>query len=384
MTDQLKILHIYSDWKWTGPSEPVLNLCVGLKKNGHQVTLACLESPERISGRTLAGEAQRRQVPVLVLKDTRKLTGFLSIFRNINKVKTWLNDHPIDIVHTHSPLDNYIGGKAARKSGHDPVLIRTNHHGFPLDGSLRNKMLMEVYTDGYLTLSEKLLESDRLTMGISPEKSWWVNSAVDPERFRPESVTKNLRSSLGIPDGAVVGGIVARMQRHRRFDVLLKAVALAVKQIPDLKIVIIGRGTNREEVAIQPAKKLGLEQNVIFAGYLKDDYINTVGVFDFGLFLVPGSDGSCRAVRELMALGKPMIVAYRGILPEMVEDGRQGIVVKDTPENLAEAIIRMAKDQDLRARYGAAAREKAVRGFSLDQSIKQTEQIYQQVLQKKH
>ncbi|MCK5577990.1 MAG: glycosyltransferase family 4 protein, partial [Planctomycetes bacterium] len=322
MTDQLKILHIYSDWKWTGPSEPVLNLCVGLKKNGHQVTLACLESPERISGRTLAGEAQRRQVPVLVLKDTRKLTGFLSIFRNINKVKTWLNDHPIDIVHTHSPLDNYIGGKAARKSGHDPVLIMTNHHGFPLDGSLRNKMLMEVYTDGYLTLSGKLLEADRLTMGVSPEKSWWVNSAVDPERFRPESVTKDLRSSLGIPDGAVVGGIVARMQRHRRFDVLLKAVALAVKQIPDLKIVIIGRGTNREEVAIQPAKKLGLEQNVIFAGYLKDDYINTVGVFDFGLFLVPGSDGSCRAVRELMALGKPMIVAHRGILPEMVEDGR--------------------------------------------------------------
>ncbi|MEK7449692.1 MAG: glycosyltransferase family 4 protein [Planctomycetota bacterium] len=380
MNSALKILHLYSDWKWTGPSEPVFNLCLGLKQKGHDVTLACWDSPSHYQGRTLPQEAETHHLAVLKFNESGKLTGFFTTLKNIKKLRSWIARHPVDIIHTHSALDNYLAGKSVVKISPRPFILRSNHHGFPLEPTWRNRSLMKRYADGYLTFSPKLLESDRQIFKLSPERSWWINGAVNIMQFHPAVVKNNLRSKWGIPDTAVVGGMVARIQRHRRFDIFLKAISLAVREIPELKILIIGRGTRQSELAIEPAKQMGLAKNIIFTGHLKDDYIDALALIDFGIFLVPGSDGSCRAVRELMALGKPMIVAKRGLLPEIVENEKEGLVVEDTPENLAGAMVRLSKDAHLRSQYGAAARTRTLKDFSLENQVEQVEQIYRQIL----
>jgi glycosyltransferase involved in cell wall biosynthesis len=99
-------------------------------------------------------------------------------------------------------------------------------------------------------------------------------------------------------------------------------------------------------------------------GYIGgEDYPRALACFDLKVFLVPGSDGTCRAVREAMAMGIPVVSSRRGILPEIVRDGQDGLVVDDDVEPLAAAITRLAADPALRARMGQAAIERARTDF---------------------
>ncbi|MCP4363881.1 MAG: glycosyltransferase family 4 protein, partial [Planctomycetes bacterium] len=88
----------------------------------------------------------------------------------------------------------------------------------------------------------------------------------------------------------------------------------------------------------------------------------------------------CRAVREAMAMGLPIIAARRGMLPEIVEHEMNGLVVDDTPENLAEAIERLASDESLRRRMAETSRRLAIERFSLDKEAQDVEAVYKALL----
>lgn len=101
---------------------------------------------------------------------------------------------------------------------------------------------------------------------------------------------------------------------------------------------------------------------------------------DIFVFLMAGSDGTARALREAMAMGKPAIVADRGILPELVEDGVSGLVIKDSPEKLAEATLQLLRHPELRKAMGEAAYQKAHREFRLDRQGEAIERFYQEMI----
>lgn len=167
------------------------------------------------------------------------------------------------------------------------------------------------------------------------------------------------------------------MQTHRRFEVLLEAVRRAVAEAPRLRLVVIGRGTNQETVAREPARRLGLGEVVRFPGYLDgDDYVAALAGLDAKIFLVPGSDGSCRAVREALAMGKPVVAARRGMLVEIVRDGETGLLVDDEPEALARALARLAGDGEARRRMGEAAGREARERFSIAAVAAEVVRIY--------
>lgn len=184
---------------------------------------------------------------------------------------------------------------------------------------------------------------------------------------------------MGIPPEAFVVGIVARMQRHRHYDDLFEAVRrLAVENV---RVIVVGRGTRQEEVGREPVRRLGLEGRVHFVGYVQgEDYVGILNAFDVMVFLVPGSDGTCRAVREAMAMGKPPVVAARGMLAEIVEDGKEGFVVDGSVEGLAEALLRLAKNRALARGLGRAARERAVLRYSLEAQAREVHAVYANLL----
>ena len=121
---------------------------------------------------------------------------------------------------------------------------------------------------------------------------------------------------------------------------------------------------------------MGLADNIFFTGYQLHGYPEMLAALDLKVFLVPGSDGSCRAVREAMAMGKPVIVANRGMLPEIVEDGVSGLVVEDTPENLARAISLLVRDKQLRLAMGKEARKKMFEECNLSRQLDKVEEVY--------
>jgi len=159
---------------------------------------------------------------------------------------------------------------------------------------------------------------------------------------------------------------VARVQPHRRFELLWEGLARAKARGTRVRVLLIGRGTSFEEVAAEPVRRLGLEDVVTFPGYLRGvDYASTLGALDAQLFLVPGSDPTCRALREGMALGVPSLVTRRGLLPDLVADGASGLLFDETPEALAAALARLAADRALRDRLGEGARARA-EAFDVD------------------
>jgi glycosyltransferase involved in cell wall biosynthesis len=80
-----------------------------------------------------------------------------------------------------------------------------------------------------------------------------------------------------------------------------------------------------------------------------------------------------------MALGKPVVAARTGMLPELVDDERTGLLADPTPEALAAAFRRLAGDAGLRERMGRAAREKATASFQLDRQAEAVEAAYGEI-----
>ena len=375
----MKILHIYSDWKWTGPSEPILNLCSGLIKSGQVVHLACLQAPTSdSSSRNLPAKAEESGIKTLLLSPLPKYFPFLAIRQNIKKLAGHIDsEHGFDIIHCHSSMDHFYAYRI-RRHYKNIKIIRTNHKGFPLELSYSNKFLLKYAADGYITLSKNLAEIDCKNFSLAQESVTAIGGAVDPAPARRGWV--NIRTGLGLKEGDVVVGVAARVQRHRRFKIIIEAMKLVVKEMPNVKLLIIGRGTHYDELVTKPVKELNLGDNVISAGYRNEDYFDIINIFDFGVYLVPGSDGSCRAALEMMVMGKPLIVARRGVLPEIVDNNQSGLVIDDTAENLAQAILHLARDKELVDRFSEQARLKMTNEFSQEVAVKATTDFYHKVM----
>jgi glycosyltransferase involved in cell wall biosynthesis len=356
----MRVLHLFGDWKWTGPSEPVLDLCEELRALGVKADLACMTPPED-AAKSLPERARARGIePRLDFCLKRSLSPFQNLC-DVKKVAAACADY--DLVHAHFSHDQIIGGMGARRAGRVKIL-RTNHKAVPTPVNLASKWLMRRFTDGYFTCSRAALDADVAAFGL---RGWRLDPGMRLDRF----------PAVDTPHEGFVVGVVARMQRHRRFDVLLEGIRHC--KVPDLRVLVVGRGTHMEEVAVEPARRLGLT-NVSFTGYLGDKYLETVGSFDALLFLVPGSDGTCRAIREAMCLGKAVIGARRGMIPEIVDHGRTGLVVDDTPENLARAIEELAADRERCRALGRAGREKALACYDVRRQAAQVKAAYESLL----
>ena len=204
-----------------------------------------------------------------------------------------------------------------------------------------------------------------------------VDIPVDLDRFRPFDKSARLLAEFGLTADTPVGGIVARVQKHRNFSQLLEAVEQVIKVIPDFKFLIVGRGTHIDTVARQPVRRRGLDRNIIFTGYRQDDYRDVLNLFDYKIFLVPGSDGSCRAVREALACGKPVIAARKGILPELIHDGKTGLLIEENPADLARAMITMTSDRQFRGQCSRAARQYAETVLNPQKYINKVVAVYE-------
>jgi glycosyltransferase involved in cell wall biosynthesis len=357
----MKILHLYSNHKWTGPADHALNLVSWLKHRSEvNVFFAC--GRRRWLQNHLLKKASERGISCL---DGVFLNKHLNwkVIPDIFSLKKLVVRKGIHLIHSHQENDTLT----AVLAGFGQCLIRTCYEGEPFPLSNRQRFMLG-RTARIMTASVGV---QKYLSEIYPDKI--VEQAdipVDPDRFRPFAKSEKLLTEFGLKPDDPVAGIVARVQKHRNFPLLLDAIEQVAREIPDLKFLIVGRGTHIDSVARQPVRRRGLDKHVIFTGYRKDDYRDILNLFDYKIFLVPGSDGSCRAVREALACGKPVIATRRGILPELIRDGETGILINERPDDLVRAILSMSQNRDFRLQSSRAARQYAETILSPDRYIK--------------
>ena len=378
----MKVLHLYANWKWTGPAEPAVNLAAALRDRGLSVEFACGRPVEGLENEIEGALAERdlratpgfrlgkHRNPILDALDRRAMRRLLGTMRP-------------DLLHCHLPNDHRIGLRASAGLKERPRVVRSLHDGEPPKGDKDVRSLLGSGADAVLAVSRAVADALPGRVGVPAEKVFHVEGAVDTRRFSPAPSLPRLAADYGIRKDDFVVGVVARMQRHRRFEVFFDAVAALAAEVPSLKVLLVGRGTWMDEVAVKPAARKELAGKVIFTGYRRgEEYADTLRCMSVKAFLVPGSDGSCRAVREALACGIPVVSTRRGILPEIVSDGETGVLVEETAESFGAALGRLARDEDLRRRLGRTAGEAARARFSLPAQAERVESIYRWVLGK--
>lgn len=375
----MKILHLFSNVKLTGPAEPSINLCASLKRAGHDVLFACSTSSKSIGKSVEKTAAERDLEPITKFR----LNKHLKLRDNVHdllKLPVFLNNNRVDIVHTHLDNDHLVGGRSSRKANDRIVVIRSCYSGDGLQPTLRNQYAVNRLTDGIIVASESARDGILKRYDFPEDRIWHVPGAIDTQRFTESNVSADLRPRFGLGDDFVLG-VVARIQPHRRFDVILEAIRRVSKREPAVKLLIVGRGSRMQRVAVEPVKKMRLEEQVKFAGYqVGQDYVDTLACFDAMIYLMPGTDGTCRAVREAMAMGKPVIAARRGMLPEIVDHAQNGLVIEDTPDTLAGAIRHLIRNRDVVSSMSVEALKKAREEFKLENQANEVGNIYEKII----
>jgi len=375
----MTVLHLVSNWKKTGPAELAANLAVGLADTGTCVLFACCRAPR---GRVpyLSQYIHSRGFDRVFDLHLNKHFRPVSALRGICELRTLITENNVDIVHTHMPNDHLLGGLAARCTHRRPLIVSTDYNTLSAPPTCRTRISLRCFTDHLVVTSDTASASPYVRRYLPTDNVSIIRPGVDTVRFDPDRPL-SADISLPFPANAIVAGIVARVQPHRQFELLLGAFAEAASSEPRLRLLVVGRGTHIKRVALDRVNELGLDGLVYFTGYLHDDaYVAAVKAFDFQIFLVPGSDATCRAARDGMALAKPQMVSERGILPELVEHEKYGIVVKETTNEIADGLLRMAQDASFRKRLGSHAREHILAEYSLDKQVSQTASLYHRLL----
>jgi L-malate glycosyltransferase len=147
--------------------------------------------------------------------------------------------------------------------------------------------------------------------------------------------------------------------------------------VPDARFVILGEGELRGPLEKQIAD-LHLEKHVILGGF-RPDVLSLLKGFDF--FVMPSvTEGLGTSLLDAMACAKPIVASRVGGIPEVVMDGKTGILVppKD-PDLLAEAIVRMMQDRALAASMGGAGYTRVTERFTVERMVEETLAVYERL-----
>lgn len=374
----MKILQLFSDWKWTGPAEPVVSLCEALTRQGADVTIAYRKTPIDFPERTVEKQVKERGIKYF---DGFKLNRYFSIndwLFDFKAIKTYVEDKKIDIVHTNLSHDHATCVFSLISKKTRPIIIRTDHKRDGLPQNFTMKWLMEK-TDGLITYSQRIMERDLGYFKLQKDKTCIISPGIKVYNGH----IKDMKALWGIKPEEKIIGVVGRLKPDRGYDIILKAFSIIRTEIHNIKLVVMGRSSQIEKSIIEPLKKFGIEKDVILSGYITEDYFSAICSFDVFVMMRAGSDGTARALREVMSMGVPPVVSNMGMLPDIVTDGKDGFVVPPDEKLLAERLVLILKNDELRGKLGANAKKKAIEEWDYSLQAKKVLDFYETLLSKK-
>lgn len=362
----MKILHTEWSEGLGGQEKRVLAEASGLLGRGHYVAIAC-RSRARIKK-----EAEKLGIAVHNIS-MRKLYDVASVIR----LYSLLKDDKFDIVNTHSGVDSWLGGLAAKFAG-NPLLIRTRHLNIPLKRNLLN--FIHYLPDMYITCGENMRDNLIRQCGFPRSKVESIPTGTDPEFF--EIVKKReAKSRYGLDIDSPIVTNVGILRRVKGHEVTLKAVKAVIESIPNARFLIVGDGP-RKKALEGFVNDLGIAGHVIFTGFVEN--IHEIYSFSDVMILSSWSEGLPQSLLQAMAAGVPVVATNVGGVPEVVISETTGILVESGDHAaLAKGIIRVLKDTELSSRLTGNAKKIAIEDYSLERMIDKIEDLYRKLLEQK-
>jgi glycosyltransferase involved in cell wall biosynthesis len=210
-------------------------------------------------------------------------------------------------------------------------------------------------------------------VGVSRSRLTMIYKGHDPIWY--QSSTRSERGEFGIPKDSFVVSCTAVMRSVKGVDDLLDAVALLVDEIPSLHLLLIG---SIKDVEIErKVAKFPRPERLHLTGF-RTDATQLATLADVTVMASKSREGFPKSVIEAMSQGVPAIVTSVGGMPELVGHGSAGLMVEPkNPRSIADAILKLYRDPQLRARLGQAGRERIGNTFNIEETVERT---YQELL----
>lgn len=320
------------------------------------------EGPTEGSMRYLATE---RGVDLLVIPEVGREISWMDDLRALFKLIRLLRREKPDIVHTHTAKAGTLGRLAALVAlfGRKTALYHTFHghvfHSYFSPLKTRLFIMIErflgLFTHRLIAVSERT-KQELVEYGIAPaDKIAVIPLGLDLDRFaRCEQHRGELCRELGLPEGAILIGLVARLVPVKGVHHFLQAASRVLAEAPGTYFLIVGDGELRAELEAQAAE-LGLGQRVLFLGF-RQDLSRIYADLDI-VALSSLNEGLPVSLIEAMSSARVVVSTAVGGVPNLIRDGETGFLVPpQDPEALASAFKRVLADRGAWPEIGARAR----------------------------
>ena len=295
-------------------------------------------------GGRLISEAARANVPVLAVR----MRGTWDVVA-LRALRRYLRVHGVDLVHTHSSVDAWLGGLAARSLG-VPV-VRSRHVSIPIP---RRRALVYRLADRVITSGEAVAAIVR-GAGLAAERVVAIGPGLDTTRFHPSVSGAGVRAELGLHGPTI--GLVANIRGSKGHVYFLEAARLVLTERGDARFVIVGDGIGFDDVR-RRVKDMALDAHVIMTGFRRD-VPEVMAALDVLVLPSIKSEAVSQVIPQALAVGTPVVGTTVGGTPELVRDGETGRLVPPADSRaLADAILDLLRDP-------ARARAMARRGQTL-------------------
>jgi glycosyltransferase involved in cell wall biosynthesis len=362
-------LHIDTARTWRGGQNQVLLTVNGLREIGHRAALVA--HPD--------GELRRRAdegldlIPIAPRMEM-DLTAAWRLSRVVRRLRP-------DVLHAHDPhgvalaaLALSMGAGATSRRTRSPALVASRRVDFRLKTNSFSRWKYR-QVDLFIAASEAIRHL-LLTDGVGPDRVVTVHEGIDLDHVRAAPPV-NLHETFFLPHHAPVVGNVAALVPHKGHRYLIEAAHLVVQKIPDVRFLILGEGELREHLERQ-VHEHRLQKHVLLPGF-RTDVLGCLKSFDvFAMSSV--TEGLGTSILDAMACGKPVVATRAGGIPEIVDPGVTGTLVQTRDARaLADAIIDLLHDAELRRRFGAAGLERVRRRFTVERMVSGTVSAYARV-----
>lgn len=380
----MKVVRVITRLNSGGPSFQAEHLSRALAARGHETLLVhgALSPAEAGEPARWRLAPRREEVPCLAraphpVRDLRALCALLRILRR---------ERP-DIVHTHQAKAGALGRLAARLAG-VPVVVHT-FHGNVLSGYFRPSAERAV-----AALERWLARSADVLIAVSPSQK-----ADLAGRFRiaPEGKLRvvalgldlgpflaaapadpSVRAALGIPEGAPVAALVARLEPVKDVPAFLRIAARVRAELPAARFLVVGEGKLRAALEAE-SRALGISEAVRFLGQ-REDLPRILSAVD-AVCLTSRNEGTPVALIEAMAAGRAVVSYAVGGVPDVVEEGRTGRLAAPGDERaFARILAGLLADEGERKRLGAAARARVAGAYDPERLADDVEKLYRELL----
>lgn len=293
-------------------------------------------------------------------------------------LKNLIRKEKIDIIHSHLLDMNFYSSLAARFAGVPHICTEHGdiHH-------VSKKINLNTYAKIIILsrLSNKIIFVSQFTKDrfldlakLNPQKSAVIYNGINQKEYTSTADIKKKKDELGIKEDELIIGNVANLYPVKGHIYLLKAAKTVMKEFPNVKFIIVGKGGLGEELK-NKADLFGIRSRVKFLGFREDvkELLTIMDIFT----LASLSEGLPLSLIEAMASKVPIIATRVGGIPEVIEDGISGFLVPPAdPDRLATAILHLLKNKNLMVSFAEKSYQRFIKQFTEETMISQYLNLY--------